>query len=536
VNFFNISSALALVTSASIAVAQNAPAPNEQTDVQLLQKQMLEMQASIRQTQAQHAQEIEALKAQVAAQQKALDDFKKMAGASAPPLPAGPAQSASASGPIPTSSAAPPLFPTTDSSVVATSPTAAASVTVAQPATAPDAIPTIDTSVVAGPTLGGPPITLAGGGKTYLNISLDVLINAAASTARDLEIIEVGDHDPLHRGFNARNTELVFDGAVDPYFEGFANIVFKLDPQNETSVEVEEAFAQTTSLPWNLQVKAGQFFSPFGRINSMHPHTWDFIDAPLVHGRLLGPDGLRGVGAQVSWIVPTPWYSQLMLAVQNGEGSTGFSFRNRGDDDTFVGRETIDRQLRGIQDFVFVPRWESAFDFGSTRTLLTGISAAFGPNDTGATAHTQIYAVDAFYKWKPANAGGGWPYVKWQSEAMYRRFEAGRGLDDSFAARETFNDWGAYSQIVWGFKTGWSAGVRGDYLHMSDSQITDDPERQSRWRLSADLTWFPSEFSKLRLQYNHDFLEASHFLSGRDVDSIFLQFEFALGAHGAHKF
>ena len=524
--FFKITSALAFIASASIAVAQNVPAPNQQTDVQLLQKQLLEMQAGIRQMQAQHAQEIEGLKAQVAAQQKALDDFQKMAGASAPPLPAGPVQSSSPAAP-PASAA---LFPTTDLSVVATRPPAST------PASTPGTIPTIDTSVVAGPTLGGPPITLTGGGKTYLNISLDVLINAAASTARDSEIIEVGDHDPLHRGFNARNTELVFDGAVDPYFEATANIVFKLDPQNGTSVEVEEAFAQTTGLPWNLQVKAGQFFSPFGRINTMHPHTWDFIDAPLVHGRLLGPDGLRGVGVQASWIVPTPWYSQLMLAVQNGEGSTGFSFRNRGDGDTFAGRETIDRQLRDIQDFVFVPRWESAFDFGSTKTLLTGISAAFGPNDTGATAHTQIYAVDAFYKWKPANAGGGWPYVKWQSEAMYRRFEAGRGLDDSFAARETFNDWGAYSQVIWGFKTGWSAGVRGDYLHMSDSQITDDPERQSRWRLSADLTWFPSEFSKLRLQYNHDFLQASNFLGGRGVDSIFLQFEFALGAHGAHKF
>ena len=514
---------------ADLACAQERNAPKQDTDIQLLKKQMLEMQASVQQMQAQHQQEIAALKAQIDEQQKIIADVQKSAGAPVLPAKAGePPPGASPAGA--------PLFPTTDSSVVATSPTATASGTVVQPTTAADVIPTNDTSIVAGPTLGGPPITLTGGGKTYLNISLDVLINAASSTARDLEIIEVGDHDPLHRGFNARNTELVFDGAVDPYFEATANIAFKLDPQNETSVEVEEAFAQTTSLPWNLQIKAGQFFSPFGRINTMHPHTWDFIDAPLVHGRLLGPDGLRGVGVQASWIVPTPWYSQLMLAVQNGEGSTGFSFRNRGDGDTFAGRETIDRQLRGIQDFVFVPRWESAFDFGSTKTLLTGISAAFGPNDTGATAHTQIYAVDAFYKWKPANAGGGWPYVKWQSEAMYRRFEAGRGLDDSFAARETFNDWGAYSQVIWGFKTGWSAGVRGDYLHMSDSQITDDPERQSRWRLSADLTWFPSEFSKLRLQYNHDFLQASNFLGGRGVDSIFLQFEFALGAHGAHKF
>jgi hypothetical protein len=505
------------------------------------------MQETIRQMQAQHQQEIDALKKQLADQQTVIESLRTTAAMSpTPPLPAGKGTGNDTSltpGLVPPPSSPPPNpapkleFPTTDESVVpsAGTPTAALPAPVPAQPGAP-LIPTIDTSVVATPSLGGPPITLAGGGRTYLNISLDVLINAAASTAQDLDTIEVGDHDPQHRGFNARNTELVFDGAVDPYFEGFANIVFKLDSQNETSVEVEEAFAQTTSLPWNLQVKAGQFFSPFGRINSMHPHTWDFIDAPLVHGRLLGPDGLRGVGVQGSWIVPTPWYSQLMLAVQNGEGSTGFSFRNRGDDGTFMGRDTIDRQLRGVQDLAFVPRWESSFDFSGTQTLLTGVSAAFGPNDTGPNSHTQIYAIDAFYKWKPANAGGGWPYVKWQTEAMYRRFNAGRGLDDSFPVAETFHDWGAYSQVVWGFKPGWSAGIRGDYLHMSDSAFTDDPERQSRWRLSADLTWFLSEFSKLRLQYNHDFLKASHFLDARDVDSVFLQFEFALGAHGAHKF
>src|SRR5207249_1695672 len=82
------------------------------------------------------------------------------------------------------------------------------------------------------------------------------------------------------------------------YFEGFANIVFKLDNDNETEVEVEEAFMQTTSLPFNLQLKGGQFFAALGRLNPTHPHTWDFVDTPLVNGLFLGPDGLRGVGAQ----------------------------------------------------------------------------------------------------------------------------------------------------------------------------------------------------------------------------------------------
>ncbi len=405
--------------------------------------------------------------------------------------------------------------------------------------------PTSDTSVVSstsetisstgtGASL-TQPISI-GGGKNYMNLSLDGLFALAGSSARDLDHIEVGDHDPQQRGFNARNIELAFDGAVDPYFEGFANIVFKLDNDNQTEVEVEEAFLQTTSLPFNLQLKAGQFFSAFGRINPTHPHTWDFADAPIVHGRLLGPDGLRGVGAQISWIVPVPWYSQLILAVQNGRGSTGYSFRNPGDGGMFFDRQTTDRELRGLQDLVWVPRWENSVDLSPTQVVLAGVSGAFGSNETGANSRTQIYGADFLYKWKSANAEGGFPFVKWQTEFMYRRFEAGRGMNESFPVAETFNDWGLYSQVLWGFKKGWVAGIRGDYLDMEDSRFTDDFERQSRSRISANLTWYPTEFSKIRLQYNHDFLAENFFLPGRDIDSVFLQFEFILGAHGAHKF
>lgn len=499
-----------------------------------VQQQLNALQQMMREMQTRHQQEMDALKKEIADQHSTIESLRKNA-----PLPEPAAQIAPASTPpaLPAAkspAADTPLFPTTDDSVVApgASPTQAA-----PPAPgSTNAIPTTDASVLSLGNLGTAPITLAGGGKSYLNISFDAILAAAASSAHDLGSLEVGDHDPQKRGFNARNIELAFDGAVDPYFEGFANIVFKLDSQNQTSVEVEEAFAQTTSLPLGLQVKAGQFFAPFGRINPTHPHTWDFVDAPLVHGRLLGPDGLRGAGAQVAWVLPTPFYSQLMLAVQNGEGGTAASFRNTGEDGTQFGRQTIDRQLNSISDFAFIPRLEMSFDLSPTRTLLIGTSAAFGPNDTGANARTQIYGVDAFYKWKPAKSEGGWPYVKWQTEAMLRRADAGLGLNDSFAARETLTDWGVYSQVVWGFAKGWAAGIRGDYLHMQDSPLTFEDTRQSRWRMSANLTWYPSEFSKLRLQYNHDFLQQSSFLQSRDEDSLFLQFEFALGAHGAHKF
>src|SRR6478672_4301754 len=268
---------------------------------------------------------VKTLQQQVKDQQAALEKANLTAESGLPQNPEPSPIVGAESSPAPAGSAAP-RFPTEDTSVVSSTTAPAASATAAA-----GGFPTTDTSVVtsapetisstgAGASL-TQPITI-GGGKAYMNISLDSVFALAYSSAADLHDIEVGDHDPQQRGFNARNVELAFDGAVDPYFQGFANIVFKLDNDNGTEVEVEEAFLQTTNLPFNLQLKGGQFFAAFGRINPTHPHTWDFADDPLVNGLLLGPDGLRGVGAQISWTLPTPWYSQLIFASQNGRGST----------------------------------------------------------------------------------------------------------------------------------------------------------------------------------------------------------------------
>src|SRR5436190_19639632 len=522
-----------VLTSSPAPTVSNAT-PATTADVEALRQQVQSLTETVK-----------TLQQQVKDQQAALEKANLTGESGLPPNPE-PSPIVGAENPPAPAESAPPRFPTEDTSVVtSTTAPAASPAPGASPSPSPGGFPTTDTSVatstpetISSTGAGGSltqPITI-GGGKNYMNISLDGLFALAYSSARDLNHIEVGDHDPQQRGFNARNTELAFDGAVDPYFEGFANIVFKLDNDNETEVEVEEAFMQTTNLPYNLQLKAGQFFAAFGRLNPVHPHAWEFVDTPLVNGLFLGPDGLRGVGAQTSWTLPLLWYSQLIFASQNGRGSTGFSFRNPGDDGMFFDRITTDREARGLQDFVWIPRFENSVNLSETQTVLAGVSGAFGSNETGANSRTQIYGADLLYKWKSARAEGGFPFVKWQTEFMYRRFEAGHGANDSFPVAETFHDWGLYSQVVWGFKKGWVAGIRGDYVHMQNSDFTDDLDRQSRSRISANLTWYPTEFSKLRLQYNHDFLEQNVFLSEREVDSLFFQFEFILGAHGAHKF
>jgi hypothetical protein len=383
------------------------------------------------------------------------------------------------------------------------------------------------------------PITIARAGSAYMNIGLDLLLDAGGSTAADPSAtLQLGDHDPHKRGFTLPNAEISLDGAVDPYFKGFANIVFKLDNDNETELELEEAYLVSTSLPANLQLKAGQFFANFGRQNPQHPHSWAFVDQPIILNRAFGPDGVRNLGAQVSWLAPTPFYSEVFLGILDGQGGTAFSFRNQGEDDgtgvnRFAGRATSDRKVRGPQDLVFTPRIASSMEISDTQTLVAGLSGAFGANDTGPLSRTETYGADIYWKWKPANADKGFPFLSWQTEALYRRFGAGADpLAPTPLPAENLRDWGMYSQLLWGFHPRWVAGLRGDYASGNTGAFdANDVFRGERYRVAPALTFLPSEFSKVRLQYNHDQGE----LIGME-HSVWLQLEFMLGAHAAHKF
>ena len=370
-------------------------------------------------------------------------------------------------------------------------------------------------------------------GGAYMNVGFVALTDAGWSTEPDVGSLLLGDHDPKVRGFTVPNTELTLDGAVDPYFKGFSNIVFKLDENGETGVELEEAYVLTSSLPVNLQLKLGQFFTEFGRQNPQHPHSWAFVDQPLVLNRMFGPDGLRSQGLRVSWLAPTPWYTETMLSVVNSTNGTAFSFRSDASSEIHGGVAAA-RPVLGLGDMLIVPRIATSFDVTETQTLLLGASAAFGPNNSGPSAKTQIYGVDGYWKWKSPTAQQGFPFLSLQAEALYRRYGAAQraAADDPTITlpTETLRDRGAYAQLLWGIKPRIVAGLRGDVATGDDAAFTSTL-RANRARVSPNFTWYPTEFSKLRFQYNYDNRKGI----GSD-HSLWVQFEFLLGAHAAHKF
>lgn len=405
---------------------------------------------------------------------------------------------------------------------------------------------------------------LGGAELRLIDVSFDVMVAGGTSTERtdSLQNLQGGAHDPLRRGFTFQQGEFSLIGAVDPYFTAEAHVIYFPE-----GVEFEEGFFQTTSLPYGLQVEGGHFFTEFGLINPLHPHAWDWLDQPVVNSRMFGGDGTRGPGFRVGWLAPLPWFSEVHYGMQNAtEGGFTPSFVGS----RIGGRPAVDRDVRDLGDLLHLVRWQNAWDFSDEVSASVGASGLFGPNHTGPDGQTFVYGADLRVRWRPLRNFRGWPYLVWQTEVIKRDYtadwfvagtESSSGGDDCHGGHchgegdeeddvdefpndlpgDILRDVGMYTQLVYGFRYGWSAGLRYEYASGRGQSVIDgvlasrqdDPGRDDRHRLSPLLIWQPTHFSRFRLQYNYD--HAKH-LAARDAHTVWLGAEVFYGAHPAHGF
>ena len=284
-------------------------------------------------------------------------------------------------------------------------------------------------------------------------------------------------------------------------------------------VEIEEAYGTTLDLPFGFQGRFGQFLTRFGRLNPTHPHAWDFVDQPFPIGRVFGGEGNRGLGIELSWLAPLPWSVELVASAMNSDGE--------GTMRSFYGAR--DLGISGVQDFTYVTALKQFFPLTDDWSLAFGLSGAFGPNSTGRSNRTDVYGTDLYLKYRPITRQSSMALAL-QSEWFYRR----RQVPD-----DLLQDLNGYSQLVWIFMKRWGAAIRheygspsiGDDGNVSTVDPLDPAWVESRHRLSANVSFWPSEFSRFRLQAARD-------LPGyRDaVWSVFLSAELVTGAHGAHAF
>lgn len=370
----------------------------------------------------------------------------------------------------------------------------------------------------------GPPVTPPGGGGwpqafagaiQSMNPDLSFIADVALAAFSSRENLQTGGHDPNRSGFNLQQLELALSAAVDPYFRLDGNIVFF-----PAGVEIEEIYGTTLALPWGLQARAGQFLTRFGRQNPTHVHSWDFVDQHFPLGRILGAEGNRGLGTELSWLTPLPWYVELIGSV------------------TEAGGEATARSFYGAQDLgVTSPLHLQAtgalkqfFPLSDDWSILWGLSAATGPNPTGRNNRTDLYGTDLYVKYRPVSAGS-FTVVSLQTEWFYRRRQI---------PRELLQDVSGYAYLFWRFLPRWGVAARYEYggpAYLLTGQLAGardylDPDwDRGRHRATANLTFWPTEFSRLRAQVSADFP-----LWRDPIYAAFIALEVSVGAHAAHKF
>lgn len=348
---------------------------------------------------------------------------------------------------------------------------------------------------------------------TTLNPDTSLIADFAAAAFSDDAHLQTGAHDPQRNGFNLQALELSLGAAVDPYFRFDSHIAFDLE-----GVDVEEAYGTTLGLPFRLQARLGQFLNRFGRLNASHPHAWNFADQPFALGRVFGAEGNKGLGAELSWLTPLPWYVELVGASTMAEGDE----TNR----SFLG--STERRVRGPQDLQLLAAAKQFFPLSDDWSLAWGLSGAFGPNPSGPGNRSAVYGSDVYLKYRPITDQSSL-VLSLTSEWYYRRRQV---------PNDIVQDVSSYSELFLRFSERWATAARYEHgtapFGTGGKTISDalDPEwTASRKRASLSLTHYPSEFSRFRLQISRDM---PGWRSG--IWAGFLTAELAIGAHGAHAF
>ena len=340
----------------------------------------------------------------------------------------------------------------------------------------------------------------------------------AAAKALNPDISMIGDfiagagHNPIVKtpGFEMHESELGVQAIVDPYARADFFLSF-----GEEGVNLEEGFITFTALPKGFVARAGKMRAAFGKVNTLHNHVLPWVDRPLVNQNLVGgEDGINDAGISVQHIIPAPknWFLEF-----TGQGFRGDSA------DVFTSTAKNDLSVVG--------HLRSYKDLTDNSNIDLGLSYSRGHNLFGSPFVTNLYGVDATYRWKPLLRSIYKSFVA-RSEFVWRQQDQPADLRvcitlncPTFLRPGFQRAFGFYTSADYQFARRWFLGGRVDRSDRPFNSLLTDKGG------SLVLTYWPSEFAQVRGQYRF-----TRYAENFDAHELFMQVQFALGAHGAHPF
>ena len=321
------------------------------------------------------------------------------------------------------------------------------------------------------------------------------------------DISAIGDFRTSYTSVGPRKVDLSLNqlefqvsSVVDPYAR--ADIMFSFGKDfntGELTSGLEIATLTSVSLPYQLQAMLGKFKPVFGKVNTLHPHVFSFVDFPKMTANYFDTEGMYLEGASLSWLVPNPYDFFQELTLEVGR----------------IGSEPNASLVRGENSQLsYIGHLKNFFDLTQNSTLEFGLSGLNGPNRFGFS--TSIGGLDLTYKWKPVQYNVLQSF-SWQSEILFSKMR----LSDAIAVQSR----GAYSLAEYQFAQRWFVGARYDY-----SEYPDDATRRDVAG-TALIRFQPTEFEVLALEYQHTDRNYD-----RSTNQIIFRIIFGIGTHAAHQY
>ncbi|MDP8982626.1 MAG: hypothetical protein M3O35_18770 [Acidobacteriota bacterium] len=291
-------------------------------------------------------------------------------------------------------------------------------------------------------------------------------------------------------------SEVAFQAILDPYARADFFISF-----GEQGVNLEEGFLTFPALPGGFELRVGKMRAAFGKVNTLHNHVLPWTDRPLVTQNLVGgEDGINDAGFALSRIFQGPGQVFLEGTAQVFRGDSDDLFKSYKRSNV----STVEH-LRGYRDIT------------ESTNLDLGASYARGHSTIGPDVINQLFGIDATVRWKPLRRAIYHSFVG-RSEFVWSRIAQPHRL--------TVTPFGYYVSGDYQFARRWFLGGRFDrserFQNLSLLQDTGG---------SLVVTYWPSEFSQIRGQ-----LRRAQYGPNLTANELLFQFQFSIGAHGAHPF
>ncbi|GAB4289843.1 MAG: hypothetical protein Kow0098_07960 [Ignavibacteriaceae bacterium] len=348
--------------------------------------------------------------------------------------------------------------------------------------------------------------------------------------------------------FETPELEMFIDGYLNPYSLATANFAFE-----EGAFALEELYAEVVrGLPLDIQLKAGKYLLGFGKLNTVHPHAWAFIERPLMNQVFLGEEGFNDIGFNISFILPLEEvYTTFDIGVYKGDaiGNT-ISGHHHGEE----GEPEVEN-TRGINPMV-IGRLSSFFSLSDFSHLETGINGAYGVlakenvvktispavNTSEETLYFLYGDFDFKYKYKPDSYTSltvqGEGLLNLRDVPVTGETEQGE-IITSLRSITTF---GAFIYFDYQFLKQFSVGAKYDFTY---GIIGDEPEYNTLGNddenkthgISGWVGFYPVEETlALRLGIQHLIFEYANDIKRDPETTLTLQLLFSLGPHKAHQF